>query len=174
MKTVSKRFSLTKKLFLLLLLPAFLTFTNTQASSLQNERKGPQIKKEQAKRVIRRTAVTILVAHKKVKEGHVYTGNLAKAIAHQKFARKLYRDGKYFRAIHQSRRAKFLAIQAIKANKGVESAEMRYSKDDDEATKGGPSDDELDKELEKEMPGQTMKDEDVITSEPDVDLKEDE
>ena len=176
MKTVFKRFTLTKKLFLFFLFPAFFAFTKTEASSLQNERRGPgpQIKKEQAKRIIRRTAVVILIAHKKVKEGHVYTGNLAKAIAHQKFARKLYRDGKYFRAIHQSRRAKFLAIQAIKANKGVESAEMRYSRDDDEATKGGPSDDELDKEMEKEMPGQTMKDEDVITSEPDVDLKEDE
>ena len=135
---------------------------------------GPQVKKEQAKRVLRRTAVTILVAHKKVKEGKVYTGDLARSIAHQRFARKLYREGKYFRAIHQSRRAKFLAIQAIKANKGAETADMRYSKDDESAMKGGPSDDELDTELNREMPGQSMKDEDVIGSEPDVDLSDSE
>ena len=134
----------------------------------------PQIKKEQSKRVLRRTAVVILAAHKKVKEGHVYTGNLARAIAHQKFARKLYRDGKYFRAIHQSRRARYLAIQAIKANKGTEGAEMRYSKEDENVMKGGPSDDELDKELSKEMPGASFKDEETIGSDPDVDLKEEE
>jgi hypothetical protein len=152
-----------KSFLLLFLLPAFV-FAGP----------GPQVKKEQAKRVLRRTAVVILVAHRKVKEGHIYTGNLAKAIAHQKFARKLYREGKYWRAIHQSRRAKFLAVQAIKANKGAESAEMRYSKEDEEVMKGGPSDDALDAELQKEMPGQSMKDEDVIGSEPDVDLTDSE
>jgi hypothetical protein len=150
-----------KTLLFLFLIPAF-SFA------------GPQIKKEQSKRVLRRTAVVILVAHKKVKEGHVYTGDLAKAIAHQQFARKLYREGKYFKAIHQSRRARFLAIQAIKANKGAETAEMKYSKDEESAMKGGPSDDELDAELAKEMPGKSMKDEDMINSEPDVDLKENE
>lgn len=150
----------TLKTFLILLLIPVFGFS----------RPRPQIKKEQSKRVLRRTAVVILIAHKKVKEGHVYTGNLAKAIAHQKFARKLYREGKYFRAIHQSRRAKFLAMQAIKANKGAESADMRYSKDNEAVMKGGPSDAELDDELSKEMPGEPMKDEDVINSEPDVDL----
>ena len=151
-----------KTLLFLFLIPAFAIAV------------GPQVKKEQAKRVIRRTAVTILIAHKKVKEGKIYTGNLAKAIAHQKFARKLYRQGKYFRAIHQSRRAKFLAIQAIKANKGAETEDMRYSKDDEASMKGGPPDSELDAELLKEMPGESMKDEDVIGTEPDVDLKGDE
>ena len=162
------------KLFFLFFLPALFTFTNMQASATLKGKGGPQIKKEQAKRVIRKTAVVIRVAHRRVKEGHIYTGNLAKAIAHQKFARKLYREGKYFRAIHQSRRAKFLAMLAIKANKGTETAEMGYSKEDDEVMKGGPSDDMLDKELNEEMPGQTMKDEDVIGTDPDVDLKDDE
>ena len=165
--------SIAKKLFFLLLLPAFFSFTGAQAASFQKG-KSPQVKKEQSKRVIRRTAVVILVAHKKVKEGKVYTGNLARAIAHQKFARKLYREGKYFRAIHQSRRARQLAILALKANKGAESADMRGSKEDEDAMKGGPSDDELDKELTKEMPGESVKDEDVIGAEPDVDLKDNE
>ena len=151
-----------KTFLLLLMLPALFSFT------------GPQVKKEQAKRVLRRTAAVILVAHKKVKEGKVYTGNLARSIAHQKFARKLYREGKFFRAIHHSRRARMLAIAAIKANKGAESADMRYSKEDETAMKGGPSDDELDKELLKEMPAESQKDEDVISADPDVDIKDSE
>ncbi len=163
----------TKTLLILLLLPAFFSFTVPKARPLQGG-KGPQVKKEQSKRVIRRTAAVIFAAHKKVKEGKVYTGNLARAISHQKFARKLHRNGKYFRAIHHSRRARHLAIMAIKANKGAESPDMKYSKDDESAMKGGPSDDDLDKELVKEMPGESMKDEDVIAADPDVDLKEDE
>lgn len=151
-----------KRLLLLLMLPSLFSFA------------GPQIKKEQTKRVIRRTAAVIIVAHKKVKEGKVYTGNLARAIAHQRFARKLYRGGKYFRAIHHSRRARVLALMAIKANKGTETADMRYAKEDEEALKGGPSDDELDKALDKEMPGSSAKDEEVIAADPDVDLKADE
>lgn len=153
-----------KKLLLLLMLPSLTAFALP----------GPMVKKEQAKRVIRRTAVVILVAHKKVKEGKVYTGNLARAIAHQKFAIKLYREGKYFRAIHHSRRAKMLAILAIKANNGTETAEMKFSKEDESAMKGGPSDDELDKELAKEMPAESLKDEEAVAAEPAVDLKDDE
>ena len=154
-----------KRLLLLLMLPSLAAFAGP----------GPEVKKLQAKRIIRRTAVVILIAHKKVKEGKVYTGNLARAIAHQKFAVKLYREGKYFRAIHHSRRAKFLAVLAIKANKGTETAEMKYSKEDEGAMKGGPSDDELDKELAKEMPAEAAaKDEDAVAAEPAVDLKDDE
>jgi|ERR1051325_6556571 hypothetical protein len=152
-----------KKLLLLLMLPSVTAFG------------GPMVKKEQAKRIIRRTAVVILAVHKKVKEGKVYTGNLAKAIAHQKFAIKLYREGKYFRAIHHSRRAKFLALMAIKANKGAETSEMKYQKEDENAFKGGPSDDELDKELAKEMPAEAAaKDEEAVTAEPAVDLTDNE
>ena len=160
-----------KTLLFFFLVPAFV-FANHAGSFSQP--RNPQIKKEQAKRVLRRTAITIMLAHKKVKEGKVYTGNLARAIAHQKFARKLYREGKYFRAIHQSRRAKFLAVLAIKANKGIESADMNYSKEDESAMKKGPSDEELDKEVLKEMPNEPAKDEDVINAEPDVDLAGDE
>ena len=152
-----------KKLLLLLMLPSLTAFA------------GPMVKKEQAKRVIRRTAVVIMVAHKKVKEGKVYTGDLSRAIAHQKFAIKLFREGKYFKAIHHSRRARMLAIAAIKANKGAETSEMKYDKEDESAMKGGPSDEELDKELAKEMPAEAAaKDEEAVAAEPAVDLKGDE
>ena len=150
-----------KKLLFLLMLPAFTAFITPR---------GPMIKKDQARHVIRKTALIIMVAHKKVKEGKVYTGDLARAIAHQKFAIKLFRAGEFYRAIHHSRRARFLAIQAIKANKGAEMAEWKLSKEEESSMENGPKDEELDKNLAKEMPGESMKDEDVINIAPVVDL----
>lgn len=135
---------------------------------------GPQVKKEQAKRVIRRTAVVIHVARKKVREGKVYTGNLARAVAHQRLAIRLYREGKFFRAIHHSRRARHLAILAIKANKGAETADMRMTKEEQDTMKGGPSDTELDNALMKDLPDAPQKDEEVLDSEADTDLQEQE
>ena len=161
-----------KKFLVLSMLPLLMAFVPTRDSFGAGP--GPVVKRQQAKHILRKTAVVILIAHKKVKEGKIYTGNLARAIAHQKFAVKLYRAGKYYRAIHHSRRAKFLAILAIKANKGSETEEMKYTKEDEGAMKGGPCDDELDKELVKEMPAESLKDEEVIDADPVVDLKEDE
>lgn len=132
----------------------------------------PEVKKAQARHIIRKTAVVILVAHKKVKEGKVYTGNLARAIAHQKHAIHLYRAGKFYRSIHHSRRARFLALLAIKANKGSEKAEWKHSAEDEKLLQGGPSDNELDAALAKERSAEPTKDEDVINAEPAVDLAE--
>ena len=153
-----------KRLLLLLMLPSFAAFTYSE----------PSIKKEQAKRVIRKTAMIIMVAHRKVKDGKVYTGDLAHAIAHQKFAIKLFRAGDYFRAIHHSRRARFFAVEAIKANKGAEMEEWKLTKEEEGYTVNGPKDEELDKNLLKEMPGEVTKDEDVINIKLAVDLNENE
>ena len=156
-----------KALLLLLILPAVMM--GSTPASLAGP---PQVKKHQAKRIIRKTAVVILIAHKKVKEGKVYTGNLARAVSHQKFAIHLYKTGKYFRAIHHSRRARTLALAAIKANKGGESADMNYSKEDEALFKAGPNDEELDKDLAAARPTEPIKDEEIIGAEPAVDLSE--
>lgn len=156
-----------KVLLFLLILPAVMM------SNVTTPLAGPaQVKKHQAKRIIRKTAVVILIAHKKVKEGKVYTGNLARAISHQKFAIHLYKTGKYFRAIHHSRRARMLALAAIKANKGGETSDMNYSKEDEALFKAGPNDEELDKDLAAARPTEPTKDEDIIGAEPAVDLSE--
>jgi hypothetical protein len=52
---------------------------------------------------------------------------------------------------------------AIKTNKGTETAEMRYSREDEAVMKRVPSDKELDKELFKKMPTEfAAKDKDVM------------
>ena len=152
--------TLKKTVLLILTIVAFLS--NTQAQ--------PALKLK-THRAIKRTSIVILAAHKQVKERKVYTGNLARAIAHQKLARKMFRNGMYARAIHHSRRARMLAIMAIKSNKGTETAESKFTAEEDEIMKNSPSDDELEKELLKEEPNASMKDEDVIKSAPDVDEK---
>ncbi len=163
-----------KKLLIVLMFPSVSVFANPSLPKEPIALAGQNVKKEQAKRVIRRTAVVIHVAHKKVKEGKVYTGNLARSIAHQRFAIKLFREGKFFRAIHHSRRARALALLAIKANKGAETGDMKLTKEEEGLMKGGPSDADLDKALAAEMPGASEKDEDAVAKEPDADLKENE
>lgn len=131
---------------------------------------GPVVKKIHAHRVIRRTAAVIIVAHSKVKENKNYTGDLAKAIAHQKYARKLFRRGMYARAVHQSRFARLYAIKAIKANKGTETEECKFTAEEEELMKNPPSEAQLTEEMLKDMPGESMKDEDLVKTNPDVDL----
>ena len=103
-----------------------------------------------------------MVTHKKVKEGKVYTGNLARGIAHQRFARKLFYRGRYYRAIHHSRRARRLAFLALQANKVVIKKEWEIQGGDDANMKASPNDGALDAALAKEMPDQAMKDEDIV------------
>ncbi|CAN5145639.1 hypothetical protein BH09BAC5_BH09BAC5_08320 [soil metagenome] len=127
-----------------------------------------------ARRVLRRTAFVINHAQKQVRENKNYTGDLARAVAHQRFARKLYLQGKFLRAMHQSRRARSFAILAIKANKGTESADMKLDPEDDAVMNDSPvSDADLDKELETASPGYSQKDEDFINAAiSDIDLSD--
>lgn len=127
--------------------------------------------KIKAKRCIRRTAAVIVKAHKQVKENKVYTGNLAKAVRHQRYAKHLYKKGNYVRAIHQSRMARRMAFLAIKANKGTVDKKDDFDKEDnvkDDKTPG-------DEELTKELPPDNVTDEDLINAElSDIDLSDNE
>lgn len=155
----------TLKFSLLLLLVTFIAVGNVEVFA-QPALRG------KANRVLRRTNVVILAAHKSVKQGKVYTGDLARSIAHQKFARTLFHRGEFRRAIHHSRRARTLALIAIKANKGPSVAEEKLTPEEEELMKNSPSDDELEKELLKEMPGEKMKDQDVIGVQPDIEMQD--
>lgn len=137
---------------------------------MASRRSGPALRIK-SKRVIRRTAVVVLAAQAAVKDGKVYTGNLARAVAHQRFARSLWRRGMYLRAIHQSRRARVLALMAINANKGTVKADYNFDKEEQGYAKDSPADSQLDSDLDKEMPGYSTKDEDFINAViDDVDL----
>ncbi|CAN5916132.1 hypothetical protein BH11BAC7_BH11BAC7_10560 [soil metagenome] len=156
------------KIILLFLL--FLGFGISENANAQRGARTPRQKaavhkadKVHARRVIRRTAYVILHAQKKVKENKNYTGDLARAVAHQRYARKLYFQGKFLRAMHQSRRARYFAILAIQANKGSETADMKLDPEDEAVMNDSPATDtELDKELETATPGYSQKDQDFV------------
>ena len=120
-----------------------------------------------AKKCIRRTTVVMMHAHKKLKENKVYTGNMAKSVRHQRYARFLFRQGKFLRAIHQSRRARQLAFFVIQANKGTVEKGWELNKEENPA--GAPTDAELEKELpadtenttDEKLAGEDLKDIDV-------------
>ena len=121
--------------------------------------------KMHAKRVLRRTAIVIRHAQTCLQQNKNYTGDLARSIAHQRYARKLYFQGNYLRAMHQSRRARHLAILSIQANKGTEPAGSSYEKEDDDIMNAeNVSDADLDKELETNSPGYSTKDEDFVNA----------
>lgn len=120
-----------------------------------------------ARKCIRRTAVVLVHANNKLKENKVYTGNMARAVRHQRYARFLFRQGKFLRAIHQSRRARQLAFLVIQANKGNVNKDWELTQEEKPAN--GPSD----AELEKELPADTenLTDEKIASSDlKDVDL----
>lgn len=98
-----------------------------------------------AKKCIRRTTVVMMHAHKLLKENKVYTGNMSKSVRHQRYARFLFRKGKFVRAIHQSRRARQLAFLVISANKGTANKDWELTSEENPA--GAPTDAELEKEL---------------------------
>lgn len=160
------------KRFLLLTL-ALLTFgayTELEAQRGPRARKNHPVAahradKLHAKRVLRRTAIVIRHAQTCLQQNKNYTGDLARSVAHQRFARKLYFEGKYLRAMHQSRRARQLAILSIKANKGTEPANAANEKEDDDIMNAeNVSDTDLDAELEKNSPGYSQKDEDFVNA----------
>lgn len=129
--------------------------------------------KIRAKRVIRRTAAVIVKAHKLTKENKVYTGNLAKAVRHQRYAKHLYKKGNFVRAIHQSRLARKYAFLAIKANKGTVDKKDDFDKEDTAGNDKEPNEEELVKELPQD--NATVTDQDLINEEiSDIDLSDNE
>ena len=122
-----------------------------------------------ARKAIRRTAVVLVHAHTKLKENKVYTGNFTKAVRHQRFARILFRQGKFVRAIHQSRRSRQLAFLVIQANKGSVNKEWELTQEEKPANAPG------DEELEKELPpdSENLSDEALAAADlRDVDLND--
>jgi hypothetical protein len=131
------------------------------------------VMKEKSKKVINRTAVVVYAAHKYTMANHVFTGNLKKAVVHQRLAISLYDQGKFVRAIHQSQRAREFARLQIEANSGIYPAGFEPATDE---TPDGPapSATELDTEADSSALNATVGDDKALSSEPldDLEIKE--
>jgi hypothetical protein len=117
-------------------------------------------------RVLKRTAVVLVGAHHQLKLNRHFTGNFARAVAHQRFAKRQYAQGNFRRAIHHSRRARMLALTVIRDNKGTPKKEWEFTSEEnppqEKAANDNPTDAQLDDELLKDNPNQTFKDEDLV------------
>lgn len=129
-----------------------------------NDRREKQVRiakveKREARKVLKRTTSVMVAAQKTVKRHKVYTGDLARAYQHQKFAKTLFANGEYERSVRQSLRARQLAYMAMQANK------TRYKEDYDRDERNYRQDmknDDLDRDAYDRMKDQPRKDDDII------------
>ncbi len=150
------------------LLSGFIILLCASAVLSAAPQRGREARKGQARTAIKKTAMIIHMAQKKVREHRVYTGDFARSVAHQRFAKKQYAQGHFLRAIHHTSRARLLAINSLRANRGKVPADAEIAAND---MKSMPDDSSLDAELQKEMPGQTVNDADLIAQVLDVDIE---
>jgi hypothetical protein len=118
-----------------------------------------------ARHVVNRTALVIIAAQKAARTGHEYLG-LGRSVAHQRFARQLFREGFYFRAIIHSLRARTLAVNVIRRNKAELIKEATLDKIESSYAQKSPPDQELDQQVEKD----TEKDDSAVDINIDVDI----
>jgi hypothetical protein len=89
---------------------AFLTFNSGEVLG--------EPTKTQASAFIVRTNKFLVSAQDALKKSKVYRGDFTLALRHQEWARKMCARNQFAKALYHSRRARLLAIKAIKDNKG--------------------------------------------------------
>lgn len=114
----------------------------------------------QAQKVLKRTHFVILKAKQAVNKSKNYTGDLARAVAHQKQAKRMFAMKNPHKAILHSKRARMYAFKALGANKATGDVDPSYQFNKEENANITAEDDatNLDKELQ-----QTTFDDKVIT-----------
>ena len=113
-----------------------------------------------AQKVLKRTHFVIVKAKMAVAKNKNYSGDLAKAVAHQKQAKKLFAMKNSHRAILHSRQARMYAFKSLEANKASGDVDQSYQFNKEENTLAGPEDKSLN--LEKDLE-QTTFDDKMVT-----------
>jgi hypothetical protein len=103
--------------------------------------------KQDARNFLNRSNGIIMKAKGAVEVGQVYTGDVVKAVHQQKFARELFKEGKFNKAIFHSYRARQLSFAAIKANKAKVTDDMQVTPGEKPLLKDIPNDKTLDSEV---------------------------
>ena len=70
-----------------------------------------------ARKVMKRTQFVIVKAKQAVSKNKNYTGDLARAVAHQKQAKKMFAMKNHHKSVLHSRQARMYAFYALQANK---------------------------------------------------------
>lgn len=150
-----KRVNITGKKAALVVVLIIATAANVSAA---------RVSRDASKQMLNRTNIVLLAAQAELKAGQVYTGNLAKAIAHQRYANTLWEEGYYSDAVYHSRRARILALSVINLNNGIIKAGYDFTKEEQRFIKSAPYDELLDKVLENDLSVYYKQDQDFITA----------
>lgn len=123
-----------------------------QAQKLQAANTYKKTNMAQAVKFLKRTNKVIVAAHEKLKTGKNHSGNFAKAVHHQRYAKKLLKLKKTHRAIQHSRVARKYAMLVIRENKGTYDGAMNINAEEKVALGTTISDAELEKDLKTDNP----------------------
>jgi hypothetical protein len=134
---------------------------------LSNNSLLAQSKQANAKKFLNRTNQILAHAREVVRQNKVYTGNLSKASNHQKYAKELFKEGKFKTAMYHSNRARSLAFDAMKANKTNPKSEMQLTTAEQDLIKDIP----IAAQLDAELIVQENTTDEQAAAEKDVDLK---
>jgi hypothetical protein len=104
--------------------------------------------------LIRTTGFAVHAAHKAVLSNGVFTGNLSKAIEHQRYAVSQFKSGILTLAVYHSAHARTLALSVIEANSGKINQAFLFTDDENKLIKDLPSESELDKILKDDLKDQ--------------------
>jgi ribosomal protein L14 len=122
-------------------------------------------------RVLKRTAVVILKAQTAVKANKVYTGDFAKAVRHQKYAKVLFAAKKFDLSMRHSLRARQLAYNSLAANKTKLSD---VAAPEEKLLYATLQNDKIDKSVAEQLPKDTVKDEEIVSLNLDLTVNADE
>ena len=111
--------------------------------------------------VLKRTNHVIVYARRSVVKNKVYSGDLSKAIYHQKLAKKLMNLKKTNKAMQHSRIAREYAFKSIRANKERVDGTYNFTEEEYEVMGKNISNEELERELKESNPSVIFKDEKI-------------
>lgn len=137
---------------------AILVFSLLLSFSFQFSANAQPVRRHQVKAYLNRTVLILHEAKDQLNIGKNYTGEYAKAIAHQKMARNLFQSGEFQKAVFHSHRARQLAFNVIRNNKGQVKKEFDPTKEEEGLQSNPPKEDELDRSLIKTEPGMAFDD----------------
>jgi hypothetical protein len=129
---------------------------------------GSKPAKADARHVIGRSAAIVLTAQRFAAQGQKYQ-RLGLAVAHQVYSRELYMSGFYFEAISHSIRARVLAANIIKQNKGESLIGALFDRMEEKYAQEIPSGRELDQKL-REANVEIMSDQEAAGAQLNLDV----
>ena len=144
-----KSYSSNLKMLLIIWVAGILSFQSLSSQPLR---------KHQARAYLNRTVLIIREAREQLNSGKNYTGDFAKAVAHQKLARNLFLSGDFQKAVFHSHRARRLAFATIRNNKGTVKKDFESTKEEESLQTNPPKDEELDRALKISDPNNNFDD----------------